>query len=308
MSNYFRLVFERRMHHVIQYIDENLSERLDIFALAQVANFSPYHFHRVFSAWLGESVGDYLWRRRLEVGALRLMAQPRSRVLDVALSVGFGSSEAFARAFRRRFECSPSMWRRLMANKCANRPGSDQRNSNLGTASRIFLTNHLLSSDTCRESGMNVNVVERKDTTVAYIRHLGPYGESIPRFWLERYLPWSVQHNLPEGHARYGISHDSPCVTEPARCRYDACAEIPQGFAGDALKQVIPGGKYAVLYFKGNVAQVGEAWASLLRDWLPSSGFQLDSRPCFEYYPEGAIFDVLTGNVECEITIPVIPA
>jgi AraC family transcriptional regulator len=53
--------------------------------------------------------------------------------------------------------------------------------------------------------------------------------------------------------------------------------------------------------------QVGEAWAALLRDWLPSSGLQLDARPCFEYYPKDAACDSQTGTFECEICIPVAP-
>ena len=76
---------------------------------------------------------------------------------------------------------------------------------------------------------------------------------------------------------------------------------------GSALKTTIPGGKYAVLKFKGTVDQVGKAWSALLRDWLPSSGLQLDGRPCFEYYPKGAACDRETGEFECEICIPVAP-
>ncbi|MDD5031337.1 MAG: GyrI-like domain-containing protein, partial [Rhodoferax sp.] len=69
----------------------------------------------------------------------------------------------------------------------------------------------------------------------------------------------------------------------------------------------LPGGKYAVLNFKGSVDQIGEAWTALLRDWLPSSGLQLDSQPSFEYYPKGAANDCETGIFECEICIPVVP-
>ena len=70
--------------------------------LAEVAHFSPFHFHRLFSAWMGETLGDYLRRRRVEVAAMRLVAQPRVTVLQTALSVGFGSAEAFTRAFKAR--------------------------------------------------------------------------------------------------------------------------------------------------------------------------------------------------------------
>ena len=51
---------------------------------------------------MGETLGDYLRRRRLEVAAQRLISQPAVPVLQVALSVGFGSTEAFARAFKTR--------------------------------------------------------------------------------------------------------------------------------------------------------------------------------------------------------------
>ncbi len=96
------------MHRVLEHIDRHLDESLDLKALAEVAHFSPYHFHRLFSAWMGETLGDYMRRRRLEVAAMRLAAQPRVPILEIALSVGFGSSEAFARAFRSRYSCSPT--------------------------------------------------------------------------------------------------------------------------------------------------------------------------------------------------------
>jgi AraC-like DNA-binding protein len=88
-----------------------IEQPLDLGTLAAVAHFSPFHFHRLFSAWMGETLGDYLRRRKIEVAAMRLVAQPRVPVLHIALSVGFGSAEAFARAFRARFGFSPTSWR-----------------------------------------------------------------------------------------------------------------------------------------------------------------------------------------------------
>ncbi len=89
-----RVEYTKRMHRVFEYIDVHLDRQLELSELAGVANFSPFHFHRLFSAWMGETLGDYLRRRRLELAAMRLAAQPRLPVLNVALSVGFGSSEA----------------------------------------------------------------------------------------------------------------------------------------------------------------------------------------------------------------------
>jgi len=95
--------YEKRMHAVVEHIDRHLDRKLDLDTLAAVAHFSPFHFHRLFGALMGEALGDYLRRRRLEMAATRLRAQDRVPVLGIALGVGFGSAEAFTRAFRARF-------------------------------------------------------------------------------------------------------------------------------------------------------------------------------------------------------------
>ena len=66
-----RSEYERRINRVTAHIDQHLDQPLDLEALAAVANFSAFHFHRLFRAWTGETLGDYLRRRRVEIGALR---------------------------------------------------------------------------------------------------------------------------------------------------------------------------------------------------------------------------------------------
>lgn len=304
-----RSEYENRMHRVLAYIDQHLEQTITVGTLAEVAHFSPFHFHRLFSAWMGETIGDYLRRRRVEVAAMRLAAQPRTRVLNMALSVGFGSAEAFARAFKSRFGCSPTAWREEQYSLRRANSNSGQVNSKRGQTFQAPFVEHSASRDSNQEIRMKVTLVDRQPATVAYFRHLGPYGEPIARFWQETYVPWAVMNKLGADHARYGIAHDDPSITAPEQCRYDACAEVPPDFVatGGALKTTIPGGKYATLKFKGTVEQAEKTWAALLRDWLPSSGLQLDSRPCFEYYPKGAACDSEMGEFECDICIPVTP-
>src|SRR5262249_13952003 len=104
--------YQRCLHAVIEHIDRHLDENLDLATLAGIAHFSAFHFHRLFHALTHEPLGDYIRRRRLETAALRLRSQPDVPVLQIALGVGFGSTEAFARAFRTRFECTPTAWRK----------------------------------------------------------------------------------------------------------------------------------------------------------------------------------------------------
>jgi AraC family transcriptional regulator len=288
-----RSEYVARMHRVLEHIDRELDQPLELETLARIANFSPFHFHRLFTAWTGETLGDYVRRRRLELAAQRLVAQPRLPVLQVALSVGFGSTEAFARAFKTRFGSTPTGWRDSQRRK------RDQSKSKHDQARALTPAN---------DGDMKVTIVDRQPTTVAYLRHVGPYGKQVSDFWITKVAPWMETNGL-YGKPRYGISLDDPGIAAPETLRYDAAVEVPKDFAGagDYQMTVIPGGKYAVGKFNGTENEAGEAWAWLLRDWLPESGMQLDSRPFFEHYPVSAGYDQKTGRFECEICIPVTP-
>jgi len=282
---------------VIEHIDRHLDDKLDLATLSGVANFSEFHFHRLFHALIGEPLGDYVRRRRLELAAIRLRSQPDVPVLDVALAVGFGSTEAFARAFRTRFGCTPTVYRKSkhdqLARKAGQAPRFDARKD---------------GGPSTQELVMNVKIVDRKPVHVAYLRYTGPVGPGIGKFWMQTVAPWMETNNLM-GRERYGISLDDPSVTNPAQCRYDACVASADGEAltGNPQRKVIPGGKYAALRFKGTGAQIGAAWDALLRDWLPQSGMQLDSRPFFEFYPPDGEYDAKTGAFSCDICVPVAP-
>jgi AraC family transcriptional regulator len=303
-----RAEYDGRMHRVLEHIDKQLDQPLDLETLAKVAHFSPFHFHRLFAAWMGETLGDYLRRRRVEIAATRLVAQPRVRVLQAALSVGFGSAEAFARAFKTRFGCSPTVWRLQQSalRSAKSNPGQVKRNIDQ------VLPQNLAKNDAVHhsspEASMKVELIDRQPTTVAYLRHVGPYGAPIMTFWQETVYPWMVTSGLLQ-QPRYGISHDDPTITAPQQCRYDAACEVPPALTtlGNALKTTIPGGKYAALSFKGTVAGIEEAWTAMLRDWLPSSGLQLDGRIMFEYYPQGSSYDPATGVFDCKLCVPVVP-
>lgn len=283
------------MHAVIEYIDRHLDENLDLATLADVAHFSAFHFHRLFHALQGEPLGDYVRRRRLELAAVRLRSQSDVPVLSIALGVGFGSAEAFARAFRARFGLSPTAWRNSKRGQVTRKPDQERRTPRAknGVSRKQEMT-------------MQVKLIDRDPVPVAYLRHTGPYGPEISRFWMKKVAPWMEANNL-FGRDRYGISLDDPIVTKPDQCRYDACVTSPadQVIAGNSHRKVIPGGRYACLAYEGTGADIGAAWDALLRDWLPKSGLQLDSRPFFEHYPVDGRYDPKTGAFTCDICVPV---
>ncbi len=291
--------YDRRLHAVLDYIDRHLEREIRLDELAEVAHFSAFHFHRVFAAWYGEVLGEYLRRRRLEQAAIRLRAQPQVPVLQVALGVGFSSSEAFARAFRARFKVTPTQWRKSKTGLFNSKPDQARAGEN-GHA--------VAAASATPENSMHVKLVDRTPADVAYLRHTGPYGAPLSSFWQHIVYPWMRANNLL-GCARYGVSLDDPSVTRPDQCRYDACVEIAHDvtLSGNPVRKTLPGGRYAALRFWGTVAEIETAWDRLLRDWLPTSGLQLDSPPFFEHYPPNARYDPNTAQFECEICLPVAP-
>jgi AraC family transcriptional regulator len=295
-----RVEYERRVHRVMTYIDRHLDEPLDLESLAAVAHFSAFHFHRLFRAWTGETLGDYLRRRRVETGALRLLTQPRSTVLEVALAVGFGSGEAFARAFKLRFGVTPSAWR--------EERNPDQADRSLDQAVGSVDFDHGFPATPWTEDTpmTTVSLIDLPPTPVAYRRYTGPYGQPVARFWMERMAPWMAENDL-FGRERYGIAHDDPTIADPAQCRYDACVSLDPAVvvSGAPMRTVLPGGRYACTRFEGTVDEIDAAWQRMLVGWLPASGLQLDARPLLEHYPIESRFDAATGVFDCNICIPV---
>lgn len=300
-----RAEYERRLHRVFAYIDEHLDEPIDLSQLAKVANFSAFHFHRIFLAQTGETLGAYVTRRRVEQAAARLASQPRLSILSVALSVGFGSPEAFTRAFKKHFGCAPSQWKIRGAGGDRKDRKISQENRSLDQADRSQSLYGGRMTQT-KSLPLQVAIKTRPSARIAYLRYQGPFGEPVGQFWQEKVYPWMAANHLL-GAPRYGISHDDPRVTDGKKCRYDAGVEVGPDFVPSQNAQVatLPGGLYACAPFKGTSSQIGEAWDWILREWLPSSGYQLDSRDCLEYYPTDAEFDENTGAFTCELCIPV---
>jgi len=97
---------------VLQYIRRHMDQPLDRETLASVAGFSITHFHRVFTAHVGESAISYVRRLRLE-RAGRKLRMGAVDITEVALAAGYDSHAAFSKAFRQQFGVSPSEFRQL---------------------------------------------------------------------------------------------------------------------------------------------------------------------------------------------------
>ena len=159
------------------HIQDHLEDEPSLDQLARLSHFSPYHFHRIFSAFVGESVFKHIRRLRLEAAARRLRQTDRS-VTEIALEAGYGAHEAFTRAFKAMFGVSPSRFRK---DRGVAAPASSFGAVESGQA--------LLAGE-----GLMKVKIERTDAMrIAFIRHLGPYAElGVAYRWLYgQWLPTS---------------------------------------------------------------------------------------------------------------------
>ncbi|HEX4477609.1 MAG TPA: AraC family transcriptional regulator [Polyangiaceae bacterium] len=101
-----------RIQRGVDYIETRLDEDIPLSAVAKVAGISQWHFQRIFKALTGETLKTYIRSRRL-AGSFERLLTTKLRILDIALSAGFESQEAFARAFKKAFGVTPQQYRRI---------------------------------------------------------------------------------------------------------------------------------------------------------------------------------------------------
>lgn len=94
----------------IDFIEENLSEVLDIDEIAGKTDVSAFYYQRIFGALCGMTVGEYIRARRMTLAAQEL-ASTGSKVIDIAIKYGYDSPDSFAKSFHRFHGITPSQAR-----------------------------------------------------------------------------------------------------------------------------------------------------------------------------------------------------
>ncbi|MEU1673879.1 AraC family transcriptional regulator [Streptomyces roseifaciens] len=103
-----------QLNQALEHIESHLDQRIEVTELARIAVTSEYHFRRMFSALAGIPLSEYVRRRRLTVAGAEVLAGERT-LLEIAVRYGYGSGEAFARAFRAVHGVGPGEARRAGA-------------------------------------------------------------------------------------------------------------------------------------------------------------------------------------------------
>lgn len=311
-----RSEYQARINRVLDYIERNIAEPLSLEELADVANFSKYHFHRIFATMTGETLFHFIQRVRLEKAATLLLIDRSAAVTSIGYDCGFASPQSFAKSFKDRYGVSATEWRRRNSNS-----GEAQRNSaKAGTNAEVYVEYGLDSHRWRFVTDYEERTVEVKalpTRTVAYVRHVGPYmgdGDLFARLW-RRLAKWAGPRGLlsPETTEYLTVYHDNPDITDHEKLRISVCITVPNAtvVSGVVGRMELSGGKYAIGHFSLGEKDYGEAWGWMYATWLPESGYAPDDRPSFERYPVEAVAADCTGGFgekrPVDICIPVRP-
>lgn len=269
MKDKTKVNYRRRLIAVVDYIYRHLNNNLDVNTLAEIANMSPYHFHRIYRQMAGETINATVRRQRLQQAAVELLRSD-CPLNNIASNVGYGSPEAFSRAFLKEFEENPSDYR--LARKNQQAP--------------TFI-NILANSSPEYTDMFNVEMMETLAINLIGREHQGDYME-VGNTFGKLFMEAQSLGLLTEKTRSIGLYYCDPKTVATEDLRADACISIDQPIMinqGSAFKKVqIPAGKCATVLFKGSYAELEKPYDWLFGQWLPQSGYEAANFPAFEEY------------------------
>lgn len=275
------------MNKAIDYLETNITEKLDIEEAARRAHSSPFHFQRMYHMITGVTVAEYIRRRRLTLAAQEIMLG--EKIIDVALKYSYETPEAFTKAFRKMHGMSPS---------AAREPG---------TRLKAFpkLSFHISIKG---DKDMNYKLIEKDSfKVVGKTKRIttkdGDNLNLVPLFWNECVADGSYQTicSMAGSSGVFGICTDF----EP---NYEAftymIAVEDNGIRNEDFTTIeVPAACWAVFESVGPMpGAIQKIWERIYSEWFPATGYQQEEGPQLEVYPVGNVTD---PDYQCEVWIPI---
>jgi AraC family transcriptional regulator len=256
-----------RLLNLSTFINEHLKEELTLEVLAQRMNLSPFHFHRKFRAYFGESLHQHIKRLRLERSAYALLYR-LTPVSTVAKNSGYKTLSAFSHAFSAHFGVAPTRFREVMMKGRLAEQGSTIRE-------------RLASAGLERLSPSRIETLPERP--ISFIR-----AEVKPNGSLDGVCAAISEWNSLSGSSASGENSEILVSTVDlfglltgAGFRVDIGRET-QGSEGQRAQTGIsslPRGRYAVFEFRAAPERIVDILYGVYHQWLPDSGESVRAQP-----------------------------
>ncbi len=276
------------LSEAINYIEENITEKLSIEDIAKKAFVSPFYFQKGFTLLCGFTVGEYIRQRRLTLAGSELVST-NEKIIDIGLKYGYDSPDSFTKAFSRFHGVTPTAVRRD------------------GVMIKSYAP---LKLNFYLEGGyiMDYKIIEKDSFEVVGSSRLFSYDNAkteIPKFWNEHFQTGKGKFIC----GMYGINIDENMGSNEFEYiiadNRDTSKEIPEGF----ITKVIPSFTWAVFACKGAMPNsLQDVNRRIFSEWLPNCReYEIAAGYCIEMYNDAATYPKGTQdeNYYSEMWIPV---
>ncbi len=306
-----------RINKVMDYLEKHLDEPVNLAKVAEVAHFSPFHFHRIFTSLTGETLNSFIQRIRIEKAAKLLKNDETLSISEIADKCGFGSSSVFSRVFRKYFGLTAKEFRNT--EKAVLVKGGLYYSKNGQLVSKGYQLDSDFIMELCSDNSnqfihsnfiimdTKIEIREMPEMQVVYIRHTGQFNQIGKAY--EKLMKWAGPRgllNFPQTKT-ITVYHDDPSVTAMEKVRQSAGITVEKDVKveGEVGKMKVEGGKYAVGHFKIDEKGFEKAWNTMCL-WLTESGYQPSEGNPYELYYNSPEDDAKHRFV-LDICIPVKP-
>lgn len=270
-----------RINRVFEYIEANLDSDLSLNTVSTIAFFSPFHFHRIFKYISGETLNEYVTRKRIEKSALDILHK-KVTISEIAYKYGFVEISSFSKTFKKYYGVSPSSfikqnpYRHSKISQLKSKNGQDYPDYE----KYICIVNNLK-----KWISMNakIEVKDMPKMELAYVSSLGVHN--LERAYA-KLIQWATLKGLLNDRTKMiTIYHDSFKVTSPNKVRMSASILVndsiePEGEIGFTT---IEKGKCIVSRFEIALDEFEKAWTGLFL-WMNENGYTKADREPFEIY------------------------
>ncbi|MGE8526803.1 MULTISPECIES: AraC family transcriptional regulator [Chryseobacterium] len=276
--------YKKRIIKVIHYIDNHLDTDLSLEKIAEVSAYSPFHFHRIFKLITGETLQNYIIRKKIEKSAFYLAVHKDAEIKEIYFDLGFSSHSVFSKTFKKYYGVPPSEFRKSAPETFHKILQTQSKNGQVDTVFSQYICSieNLLNWTTMN---LKIEVKEMPEMNLAAVMSLG-LAQVEPSYNI--LIDWAKKKNLFPGENVKMISvyHDSFKITPADKVRIHACMLLDEKLdkaQGEIFSESIDAGKFVVGRGEVTLHDFEQCWVSLFL-WMNKHGYSMRKAFPFEIY------------------------
>lgn len=257
-----------RYKNLIQFIDENFKDEINIKKIEEVSHYSYRNINRIFLSLQHETIGKYIKRIRLEKAA-EYLKYSNEQIFEIAINLGFSDLAVFSKAFKKRFNCSPTAFR--------------QSTETLQKANQLFM-------DPVKKQSISYIIETLPEFNFLYLEHKGNSQnvKAIEQTWETLFEYTYNKKLLTDDSIFFSENLDDNEITDDFRCRTNVALILNEpiafGLEGLFYERQHTAQKYAKFTHKGANETLADTYNLIYASWMTDVQLEFEDKPTLEFY------------------------